>query len=145
MGEKSTATGEEKSSFSSQMHLEFPGNTGELGRVRSVLREFLAEISAGTHTEPIVLAVDEACTNIIRHALGGESQPVRMECDYSSKNLRIVLRDYGMPCDPSLIKGRDLENVRPGGLGVHIIQSVFDYVEYVPQSDGTRLTLQKIL
>ena len=125
--------------------LEFPGKTGELGRVRSLLRDFLAGVVDDESIEQIVLAVDEACTNIIRHALEGDAKPVRLTCNLKGERLKIVLRDYGTPCDPARIKGRSIAEIRPGGLGVHIIQRVFDHVEYAPQPDGTRLTLEKAL
>jgi anti-sigma regulatory factor (Ser/Thr protein kinase) len=125
------------------LRLEFPGDTAALGDVRTALRGFLSEWLNEESIEQIVLAVDEACTNVIRHALDGETKPVQLECHLQSQRLSIVLRDYGKPCDPKLVKGRALEDIRPGGLGVHIIQRVFDHVEYAPQPDGTRLTLEK--
>jgi len=57
--------------------------------------------------------------------------------------VRFQLRDYGRSCDPSTIRSRDLADIRPGGLGVHIIQQAFDRVDYSPQPRGTRLTLEK--
>jgi serine/threonine-protein kinase RsbW len=42
-----------------------------------------------------------------------------------------------------MIQGRSLGEVRPGGLGVHIIREVFDVVDYTPLETGTRLTLEK--
>lgn len=134
-----------RSQRSSAISLEFPGRTAELGRVRSVIRGFLAGSADEESVEQIVLAVDEACTNIIRHALAGDPKPVRLVCELAGNRLKIVLRDHGTPCDPACIKGRDMDEIRPGGLGVHIIQRVFDLVEYVPLADGTRLTLEKTL
>ena len=57
--------------------------------------------------------------------------------------VRFVLRDYGRSCDPAKIKSRELEDIRPGGLGVHIIKQAFDSVIYTPQPRGTRLVLEK--
>jgi anti-sigma regulatory factor (Ser/Thr protein kinase) len=51
-------------------------------------------------------------------------------------SLMIGVRDYGRSVDPSTIKSRDLDDFRPGGLGVHIIRSIMDEVEYVPQPGG---------
>lgn len=145
MGIKPTASSATAAARDTGMALEFPGETAELGRVRSVLREFLARVADEEAIEQIVLAVDEACTNIIRHALAGDPKPVHLAGELSGSTLKIVLRDYGTPCDPARIKSRDLDEIRPGGLGVHIIHRVFDRVEYAPQPDGTRLTLEKAL
>lgn len=91
------------------------------------------------------MAIDEACSNIVRHARCDHSGTVRLEMKWMKNRLRCTLRDYGKPCDPEKIKGRDWTDIRPGGLGVRIIQQVFDRVEYSPQRRGTRLTLEKCL
>lgn len=125
------------------LHLEFPGDSAELGRVRAALRDYLSAAMDVESIEQVVVAIDEACTNIIRHALRGNPSPVQLECRLEPGLLGIVLRDFGTPCDPSLLKGRSLEDIRPGGLGVHIIKKVFDRVEYAPQPVGSKLFLEK--
>ncbi len=99
----------------------------------------------------IMLCVDEALTNIIRHAYdGAPDRPIEIElCTLGpadSPCLRIRLRDYGKHVDPSKIKSRDLSDVRPGGLGVHIITECMDSVEFAPgEGGGTVLTMTKTL
>ena len=93
--------------------------------------------------ELLVLGLDEACTNIIRHAYGHNGKPVRLEMERLRDRVRFVLRDYGRSCDPKHIRSRDLKDVRPGGVGVHIIRQVFDHVKYEPCRRGTRLVLEK--
>jgi len=113
--------------------------------MREEVRGFLRETCIDDEvSEVIVLAIDEACTNIIRHAYKGDAKPFRIEMSRLKNRLRFVLRDYGIPCEKPKIQSRDLDQIRPGGLGVHIIQQVFDLVEYSPQSRGTRLTLEKM-
>jgi anti-sigma regulatory factor (Ser/Thr protein kinase) len=91
------------------------------------------------------MALDEACTNIIRHAHEGLIKPVRLEMKWLRDRLRFVLRDYGKPFDPLTVQSRDLQIVLPGGYGLFIIRTVFDHVDYAPQARGTRLTLEKWL
>lgn len=99
----------------------------------------------------IVLSVDEALTNVIRHAYGeAEDKPIDVSIalvgEESDAALEIRLRDFGPPVDPSQIRGRDLADVRPGGLGVHIIQECMDVVEYRPaEGGGTLLVLRRAL
>jgi len=99
----------------------------------------------------IVLAVDEALTNVIRHAYHGRhDRPIEVILSRveppAGGALQIVLRDWGDPVDPGRIKSRDLAEVRPGGLGVHIMTNCMDSVEYAHAADGgTRLTLTKTL
>jgi anti-sigma regulatory factor (Ser/Thr protein kinase) len=91
------------------------------------------------------MAVDEACSNIIRHAGGDPHKPVRLEMKRLRDRARFILRDYGKPFDAAKLEPRDPQIVRPGGYGVFIIREVFDIVTYAPQARGTRLTLEKLL
>lgn len=99
----------------------------------------------------IILSVDEALTNIIRHAYGGASGgPIEIEltpfAEPTGGGVRICLRDFGRCVDHSRIKSRDLSDVRPGGLGVHIMKKCMDRVDYQPlEGGGTVLTMVKNL
>jgi anti-sigma regulatory factor (Ser/Thr protein kinase) len=103
---------------------------------------------AATH---VVLSVDEALSNVIRHAYGGaEDQPIEVELGAMDASqgvgLRICIRDHGRSVDPAAIRSRDLDDVRPGGLGVHIMNECMDCVEYRPgEGGGTVLTMTKRL
>jgi anti-sigma regulatory factor (Ser/Thr protein kinase) len=122
----------------------FTSDTCHLADVRARVRAFLsANGFDDCASELMVLALDEACTNVIRHAYGHQCKPVRLEMISLSEKIRFVLRDYGRKCDPAKIKSRALEDIRPGGLGVHIIRQAFDRVAYLPQPRGTRLVLEK--
>ncbi len=124
--------------------IAFTSDTCHLAEVRRAARGFLDESGFGEcAAELLVLAVDEACTNIIRHAYGNECKPVRLEMERLADRVRFVLRDYGRSCDPDRIRSRALEDIRPGGVGVHIIRQAFDYVKYEPQPRGTKLILEK--
>jgi anti-sigma regulatory factor (Ser/Thr protein kinase) len=117
-----------------------------LASIRDEAREFLAGAGLNEEDEArIVMALDEACTNIIRHAHEGFIKPVRLEMKWLRDRLRFVLRDYGRPFAPLTIQSHDIQFTKPGGLGVFIIREVFDLVEYTPQVRGTRLTLEKRL
>ncbi len=102
-------------------------------------------------TGQVVLSVDEALTNIIKHAYKSAcDRPIEIELSVQETQalpaLRISLRDYGCWVDPSLIRSRDLHDIRPGGLGVHIMKNCMDSVDY-RQADGggTLLTMTKNL
>ena len=100
-------------------------------------------------TGAVVLSVDEALANIIKHAYQGErGHPIEIELspisDGSDSGLQIRIRDHGMHVDPAEIKSRDLKDVRPGGLGVHIMTKCMDSVEFSPgEGGGTLLTMRK--
>lgn len=114
----------------------------------------------------IALAVDEALCNVIRHGYGRETnrpiwvsiwpliEPGEQVSAAASKArgggdtlpsaLRIVIEDEARQVDPAVIRSRDLEEIRPGGLGVHIIKAVMDEVVYERREKvGMRLTMIK--
>jgi anti-sigma regulatory factor (Ser/Thr protein kinase) len=124
--------------------IRFDSDTCHLADVRAKARAFLSENGFDEdRIELMVLALDEACTNVIRHAYFHACKPVRLEMASLKRKVRFVIRDYGRTCDPEKIQGRALEDIRPGGLGVHIIRKAFDSVTYSPQARGTRLVLEK--
>lgn len=101
----------------------------------------------------VALAVDEALVNIMRHGYDKRTDgPIRLTVSPERgegggvERVRIVIEDEARQVDPGLIKGRDLEDVRPGGLGVHIIREVMDEVTYEKRDRaGMRLTLVKAM
>ncbi len=92
-------------------------------------------------TRDIVLAVDEACQNVIRHAYGSEGEgDISIGIRRRPDAMIIVIRDFADPVDISKIKPRDLEELRPGGLGTHLIREVMDEVDFLPPPiDGGNL------
>ena len=129
------------------LKLKFPADPAELSEMRQKVRDFLLHCGVvEMDAELMVLALDEACTNVIRYAYGGCSRrTIRLAIDRLHNAIRCVLRDYGVSCDPEKIRGRDLADFRPGGLGVRIMHCAFDQVSYEPRPRGTRLTLVKNL
>jgi serine/threonine-protein kinase RsbW len=99
-------------------------------------------------------AVDEALANIICHAYGGRpGQSIELLCrrmqgqtgGTQRAGLEIVLVDRGAAADRKRLCGRPLDEVRPGGLGLHFIQGGVDVMEYKSQAGKNRLRLVKYL
>jgi anti-sigma regulatory factor (Ser/Thr protein kinase) len=93
----------------------------------------------------IVLAVDEACSNIIKYAYAGDTtKTIVITVTDETDHFSVRLTDRGRKVDAATIAPRDLDDVRPGGLGTHFIGAVFDTVAYdTDQDQGTVLTLLK--
>ena len=94
----------------------------------------------------VVIAVDEACQNVIRHAYGGRTDgEIVLEIRRHDDTMVVDLRDFAEVVDPEKIKPRDLDDLRPGGLGTHFISEVMDSVEYLapPRGRGTLLRMAK--
>ena len=94
----------------------------------------------------MVLGVDEACTNVIRHAYDlRDDQPIALSVEALSTCVRMRLRDYGEQTPAEQMRGRAHNQVKPGGLGLHLIRNAFDKVDYILKPRGTELVLTKNL
>lgn len=94
----------------------------------------------------IILAADEAITNVIRHGYHGAfDKEIQVALFNDSDALRISIRDFGDKPDLSKLRSRDLKDVRPGGLGCYLIREIMDEVEYdvKTHTTGTELKLVK--
>jgi sigma-B regulation protein RsbU (phosphoserine phosphatase) len=128
--------------------LEFriPARSDQLGKMRAAVRECVEASGCSENpTADIVLAVDEACQNVIRHAYKGDPEGVieliiRREGD----DLVFSLFDSAPEIDPSKVKPRDLDDIRPGGLGTHFIQKVMDRADFLPRPRGNGNLLRMV-
>ena len=88
--------------------------------------------------QDIVLAVDEACKNVIVHAYEGVEgeDDIVLSVFESEDGIAVQLRDFAPPVDPARIVPRDLDDVRPGQLGTHFIREIMDSNDYMAAPDG---------
>jgi len=93
--------------------------------------------------EDVKLAVDEACSNVIKHAYGGDAgKRIIVKFSIAKDRFEVIMEDTGLKTHPEFIKGRSLEDVRPGGLGIHLIRRAFDVFAFdEKKKKGNRLTL----
>jgi anti-sigma regulatory factor (Ser/Thr protein kinase) len=100
--------------------------------VRAMVGQLCELLECSTEEQrKIVLAVDEACANIIKHTYRGDCcQTIDILCRGDERKLEIVLQDCGPPLDVKQVVPRDLDEVRPGGLGTHFIRTIMDEVTY---------------
>jgi sigma-B regulation protein RsbU (phosphoserine phosphatase) len=131
------------------LELRFPARPDELRGMRDALRAWLrARRLDETCTGDVVMAVDEACQNVIRHAYAGDpSGVIELAVQRTGNELRIALRDFAPPVDPARIRPRPLDELRPGGLGTHLIRSAMDHTELgrPPSGPGNLLRMVKRL
>lgn len=132
--------------MSETVTLAVPSHPKYLYVIRSAL--YPLTIEAGytkKEARAIVLAIDEACSNIIKYAYAGDhTKTIALNVSFDAATMMIVLRDTGIKPDVAAIAPRRLDEVRPGGLGTHFIAEVFDTVKYdTSQHEGTVLTLVK--
>lgn len=115
----------------------FPARPERLCEIRRAVAEAAAGLGCREESiHDVVLAVDEACQNIIRHAYKGRDGDIRMVIESDGTAVEIRLIDFAPPVDPAEVCPRALDDVRPGGLGTHFIRSVMDDVAFVPPPPG---------
>ena len=120
------------------LEIAFPSQAGQLKKVRAKVRDTARLCGFGADAvHDIVLAVDEACQNVIRHAYGGSAEgEIVLEMYRAGDDLVVLLRDFAEPTDVATVKPRDLDDVRPGGLGTHFMAEVMDRAEFLPPPEG---------
>jgi serine/threonine-protein kinase RsbW len=97
----------------------------------------------------IETAVDEAFSNIIDHAYGGENKgTVECSCEVKDKALIVTLHDYGRPFDPNAIPlpslNSSLEDRKERGLGLYFMRKFMDEVHFkFSRQDGNTLVMIK--
>ena len=94
----------------------------------SQIRDFVSEkaLEAGlpvSAVEKIMLAVDEACTNIIKHAYKSSPEgEIILNVNYDDEKFTITIIDYGKSFNPETIPLPDLQKYyrehKVGGLGI---------------------------
>lgn len=107
----------------------------------SIIRDFISSSAAEAGVksdaiENIILAVDEACTNIIKHAY--KSFPdgeLIIKTKSTLSRFVVSITDYGKSFEPEMIPEPDLQKYyrqrRVGGLGMYLMKTLMDDVKYV--------------
>ena len=114
---------------------EFIVNSASLKEVRSFSREVFEKIKIDQDLkDELVLAIAEAAQNIVKHAYKDiETNDDKMEIKISlGKNdeLEIGFFDKGKPVDGAKVRHRNIDDVKPGGLGTFFIQQIMDAVVF---------------
>lgn len=128
--------------------LEIPSHPEYLGIVRGVTHKVceIAGIDSNKISE-VKLAVDEACTNVIRHAYkGNKNKKLKVVYRLKKDSIRIEIEDNGEKAPANILKRELPEKLKPGGLGIPLIKKIFDDVSFDPDfQKGNRLVLIKFL
>lgn len=123
----------------------FPARPEALAAIRAVVADSLAGLGASAAvTADCVLAADEACQNIIRHAYKGGEGDIVLHVAREGRDVVIRLMDFAPPVDPAKLVSRPLDEVRPGGLGTHLMRSVMDTVGFRPPPPGIGNLLEMV-
>jgi len=120
----------------SEYKLRIPSQTDNL----ELIREFVSKVASkvgfgGDDVSKIELAVDEACSNVIKHAYQKDpSKPIDIAMKIDLNKFTIVITDRGRGFDPAKLKMPDMKEylaeLRVGGLGIYLMRSLMDEVDY---------------
>ena len=126
----------------------FKAEKTNLNNIRKFIKDFLIENKVLEDLQyQIILAIGEASMNIIQHAYkgGNDTKKIKVDLKLIEKTLIIEFFDEGIKVDPSKVKPRKLEEIRPGGLGTHFIKMVMDDIQWGQSRNNwiNHLTLQQ--
>ena len=113
--------------------------SSSLKEVRTFCRDVFEKLKIEQSLkDELVLAIAEAAQNIVKHAYkdNQDSNDIMVvKISYEDKKLQIAFYDMGTPVDPKKVKHREIDNIKPGGLGTFFIEEIMDAVEF---KDGKR-------
>jgi len=134
-----------------------PGRTRYLELIRRVVSGVAHRVGFGEEALiKVVMAVDEACANIIEHGYActsdamGDSLTIDLSLRLEPDRVTITIRDTGKPFCPTSVEPMDLREYfthgRGAGLGIYIMRTFMDEIEHsAPPEGGNRLRLVKYL
>jgi serine/threonine-protein kinase RsbW len=127
----------------------FPGRYSSLAKIGEFVRDFAQNAGFKSFAiYSIEMAVDEACSNIIEHAYGGEGKgKIRCTCSVNEVDLKIELSDTGQSFNPSEVPhpnlSDNLDEREAHGLGLYFIQQWMDEVHFERSGSQNLLTMVK--
>jgi serine/threonine-protein kinase RsbW len=116
--------------------LNIPSVTENLQMIREFVLKIAAKAGFNEETqEQIALAVDEACTNVIKHAHHHDARRlIDIQIQTDANKMKITITDKGSGFDITKLKDPDIEKFikesRHGGLGIYLIKTLMDEVDY---------------
>lgn len=131
--------------------LKFQMRMSSNPRLLAVVRSSVSEFSAALGFDDqqcgrITLAVDEALSNVIRHAYNNQcDHEIELNCLAQNDCLEFTFIDRGEPADPARICAQPLDEVALGGRGTHLIRQIMDEVRYERLPGQNRLHLKKYM
>jgi serine/threonine-protein kinase RsbW len=125
--------------------VRLPTDAQSVPLVRGLLRQALQYLAvAETGIQEIVLALTEACANVVQHA--GEHEEYQVDIAIDDENCRISVVDHGDGFDPAATAMEQERSPLEPGRGLVLMRALVDRLDFVQDEDGPhRVTLEKRL
>lgn len=119
-----------------EINLKVPSDSGYLELIRIFVVQLAQKIGFEDDAiDQIELAVDEACTNVVKYAYEGRDDlrlDVTLQVD--KQKLTVKICDYGIGFDPNAVERPEMKaylaEFRTGGLGIYLMNTLMDEVSY---------------
>ena len=131
--------------MSSVLRMTLRRDVAELGRLRKVAAPFLEGCGASARTTyRASLALEEAVSNVVRHAEG--ARDIAVEIAIAGDAVDLLVEDDGPPFDPLLVPAPDisgpLEHRPTSGLGIHLLRRMTDEIRYERVDSRNRVSMR---
>lgn len=128
-----------------RIELKITSHPDNLRNVRKQVEKFARSIGMSSEmSDAVGLALNEALANVIRHGYDGATdRPIIVSAEHGEGELRVVIRDWAKPFDPSLLKPKPQDVLTPGGIGMACIGHLMDDVKFERLPDGMLLKMVK--
>jgi phosphoserine phosphatase RsbU/P len=133
------------SNFSQKAELDIDSDLKELAQVRSFVQDFCKNIPDSLlddeRIDQVVLAVNEAAANIVKHAYQGRAEEkIQITADVAACQFVVRLYDWGGVFDPESVPEPEFNGSQEGGFGIYIIAQSVDEVNYSRDDEGRNCT-----
>lgn len=127
------------------MHVKTISHPQTLAPVRKEFEAFLEKLGFDyLERGQIVLVVNEAMANVMRHAYHGAfDKPIELLAEDIGHAIRIEMRDWGNGHLPKHLPDHKEDPLTPGGLGLICLRQFMDDVQFKPESDGMTLIMTR--
>jgi serine/threonine-protein kinase RsbW len=135
----------------SMVTMRWQADVDQLGAIRDFVAEAGRSLGAGERAIlDLQLAVDEICSNSVRHGYGGREGQIEVTVERAGQSIEVVVRDWGRAFDPDQVPKPaldiPLEERSLGGLGLYLVRQVMDDVRFEFDRDrGNSVTMVKRL
>ena len=122
----------------------FQASKSELKTIRSFVKSFLTDNKINLiHHDSIILVVGEITSNILEHGYNfKESDKIKVDLSFNNNEIKLKFFDNGQIVDIEKIKSRELNDIKPGGLGIFFINEIFDDINWVKGDPGWNKVLE---